>query len=364
MRRDVLLDRYKTHGRAADHRHPTVASPTGRRADAQRAAARAALAGARAEALLDTCSTRRLLRAARLPRPGCRRSPSELTALRLAVRERTRAATMFGYGPRYLHSTGQLHKGGPNTGVFVLVTATPAASTCRSRRSRFRSARSSSRRRSAISRRSTRPAAARCTCTCRRRTRSCSVARCCSSGSLDRAATSIDRGLQARSASVGLGSRTAGSRCSSDFVGLGKMGLNMVTRLARGGHDVVAFDRERGRPSRAAEAGGARGAPSLEALVAAPDAAARRLGDGARRRADRVHGAGARPHCLSAGDAIIDGGNTQLSRRRPPGGGARGAAGSHYVDAGTSGGIWGLEEGYCLMVGGDAEVCARSSRSS
>ena len=48
-----------------------------------------------------------------------------LQALRRAVRERTRAATMFGYGPRYLHSTGQLHKGGPNTGVFVLLTATP-----------------------------------------------------------------------------------------------------------------------------------------------------------------------------------------------------------------------------------------------
>jgi glucose-6-phosphate isomerase len=49
----------------------------------------------------------------------------ELHALRCAVRDRTRAATMFGYGPRYLHSTGQLHKGGPNTGVFVLISATP-----------------------------------------------------------------------------------------------------------------------------------------------------------------------------------------------------------------------------------------------
>ena len=48
----------------------------------------------------------------------------ELRAFRLAVRDRTRAATMFGYGPRYLHSTGQLHKGGPNTGVFVVVSAT------------------------------------------------------------------------------------------------------------------------------------------------------------------------------------------------------------------------------------------------
>ncbi len=50
----------------------------------------------------------------------------ELMAFRNAVRDRTRAATMFGYGPRYLHSTGQLHKGGPNTGVFVLLTADPA----------------------------------------------------------------------------------------------------------------------------------------------------------------------------------------------------------------------------------------------
>jgi len=49
----------------------------------------------------------------------------ELQALRNAVAERTQAATMFGFGPRYLHSTGQLHKGGPNTGVFVLITATP-----------------------------------------------------------------------------------------------------------------------------------------------------------------------------------------------------------------------------------------------
>ncbi len=49
----------------------------------------------------------------------------ELEALRTAVRDRTRAATMFGFGPRYLHSTGQLHKGGPNSGVFLLMTAAP-----------------------------------------------------------------------------------------------------------------------------------------------------------------------------------------------------------------------------------------------
>jgi glucose-6-phosphate isomerase len=49
----------------------------------------------------------------------------ELQTLRRGVRDRSRAATMFGYGPRYLHSTGQLHKGGPNTGVFLLISAAP-----------------------------------------------------------------------------------------------------------------------------------------------------------------------------------------------------------------------------------------------
>jgi hypothetical protein len=49
----------------------------------------------------------------------------ELQSFRCAVRDRARVATMFGYGPRYLHSTGQLHKGGPNSGVFVLISATP-----------------------------------------------------------------------------------------------------------------------------------------------------------------------------------------------------------------------------------------------
>jgi glucose-6-phosphate isomerase len=53
------------------------------------------------------------------------RLADQLHILRAQIRDRTRAATMFGYGPRYLHSTGQLHKGGPNTGVFILISATP-----------------------------------------------------------------------------------------------------------------------------------------------------------------------------------------------------------------------------------------------
>jgi len=89
-------------------------------------AARAALPNVSGDALL------RLLRAndyfALLAYLGPDRElADELHALRGAVRDRGRVATMFGYGPRYLHSTGQLHKGGPNSGVFVLISATPRA---------------------------------------------------------------------------------------------------------------------------------------------------------------------------------------------------------------------------------------------
>jgi hypothetical protein len=89
-------------------------------------AARQQLGGPRPEALLT------LLRegdyVALLAYLGPDRETAEtLRAFRMAVRDRAHAATMFGYGPRYLHSTGQLHKGGPNTGVFVLITATPQA---------------------------------------------------------------------------------------------------------------------------------------------------------------------------------------------------------------------------------------------
>jgi len=87
-------------------------------------AARATLAGRPPEAFLTLLHERDYfgLLAYLGPDPEL---AARLHALRVAVRDRTRVATMFGYGPRYLHSTGQLHKGGPNTGVFLLLTATP-----------------------------------------------------------------------------------------------------------------------------------------------------------------------------------------------------------------------------------------------
>jgi len=140
------------------------------------------------------------------------------------------------------------------------------------------------------------------------------------------------------------------------FVGLGKMGLNMVTRLERGGHQIVAYDRSAEAVGRAS-AVNASGVASLEALVGALQAP---------RHVWVMVPAGdptestvlALARLLSPGDVIIDGGNTNFhdDQRR-----AKMLAEQqlHYVDAGTSGGIWGLTEGYCLMVGGDAAVCKR-----
>jgi len=140
------------------------------------------------------------------------------------------------------------------------------------------------------------------------------------------------------------------------FVGLGRMGLNMVTRLRRGGHRIVAFDRAVDAVARA-EGVGADGADSLPDLVAklsAPRAVWIMVPAGAATEST-VTSLG---ELLSDGDVIIDGGNTNFQDdvRRAT---ALKAKGIFYIDAGTSGGIWGLQEGYCLMVGGEAAACRR-----
>jgi 6-phosphogluconate dehydrogenase len=138
------------------------------------------------------------------------------------------------------------------------------------------------------------------------------------------------------------------------FVGLGRMGLNMVTRLVRGGHTIVAYDRSADAVARAGTAG-AQGAASLDALVAAltpPRAVWVMVPSGDPTESTVA----ALADLMSPGDTIIDGGNTNFHDdvRR---GKMLAARQLHYVDAGTSGGIWGLQEGYCLMVGGEVEVC-------
>ncbi len=134
------------------------------------------------------------------------------------------------------------------------------------------------------------------------------------------------------------------------FIGLGKMGMNMVTRLRRDQHRIVAFDRSADLIKQA-DAQGCTGASSLADLVgklSAPRAVWVMVPSGAPTE-ETVQAVAA---LLQPGDTIIDGGNTRFHDD------VRRAAelktrGIHYVDAGTSGGIWGLKVGYCLMVGGE-----------
>jgi 6-phosphogluconate dehydrogenase len=141
------------------------------------------------------------------------------------------------------------------------------------------------------------------------------------------------------------------------FVGLGKMGGNMVHRIHRDSdHQVVAFDFSEEAVG-AAEGHGATGAASLEDLVSKLEVP--RLvwlmvpaGDPTQQTVDRL------AELLEPDDTIVDGGNSNWHDD------VRRAAelherGIHYVDVGTSGGVWGLEVGYCMMVGGHEESVER-----
>ncbi len=117
-----LLDRFRTHGSLPSKRPDRELG--GGVALTLSSAARQDLGGQGADAILNLVGAGDYV--ALLAYVGFERElASELHSLRRTIRDRTGAATMFGYGPRYLHSTGQLHKGGPNSGVFVLITAAP-----------------------------------------------------------------------------------------------------------------------------------------------------------------------------------------------------------------------------------------------
>jgi len=137
------------------------------------------------------------------------------------------------------------------------------------------------------------------------------------------------------------------------FIGLGRMGANMVRRLVRDGHEVVVYNRT---PEKTTEIAGegATASYSIAELVSKlekPRAVWVMVPAGDATEAQITE---LLEH-LEPGDTIIDGGNTNFHddvRRHTE----LAAKGIHYVDAGTSGGIWGLQVGYCLMVGGDAEA--------
>jgi 6-phosphogluconate dehydrogenase len=143
------------------------------------------------------------------------------------------------------------------------------------------------------------------------------------------------------------------------MIGLGRMGQNMVLRLSKAGHEVVANDRTesviRETLDLVAKQGGTKAvaAPTLKDLVArltAPRAVWLMVPAGV---VDRLLGDLA--PLLQKGDIIIDGGNScyidDIRRCKELAG-----RGIHYLDVGTSGGVWGLERGYCQMIGGDAQA--------
>jgi 6-phosphogluconate dehydrogenase len=140
------------------------------------------------------------------------------------------------------------------------------------------------------------------------------------------------------------------------LIGLGRMGGNMARRLARAGHEVVAWDRSADAVASLASQN-IPGAASIEDLVrrlTPPRAVWVMVPHGAPTE-DTVAALGER---LSPDDIVIDGGNSHFKDdvRRAK---ALAARGIHYVDAGTSGGVWGAERGYCLMVGGPREAFER-----
>jgi 6-phosphogluconate dehydrogenase len=140
------------------------------------------------------------------------------------------------------------------------------------------------------------------------------------------------------------------------MVGLGRMGGNMARRLMRGGHEVVAFATATDAVKQLASEG-ATGTTTLEDFVAklrAPRVAWVMVPAGAATE-QVVSDLAAR---MEPGDTIIDGGNSfyqddvrRMKLLQPKR--------VHYVDVGTSGGVWGLERGYCLMIGGDEAVVER-----
>ncbi|MCU1238487.1 MAG: 6-phosphogluconate dehydrogenase [Candidatus Solibacter sp.] len=136
------------------------------------------------------------------------------------------------------------------------------------------------------------------------------------------------------------------------MVGLGRMGANMARRLIRGGHDCVVFDLspKAVKDLVAEKATGANDLRDLVDKLAQPRAIWLMVPAGVvDETIDRI------APLLSAGDILIDGGNSYYidDIRR-----AKELASSqiHYVDVGTSGGVWGLERGYCMMIGGEAQV--------
>jgi len=140
------------------------------------------------------------------------------------------------------------------------------------------------------------------------------------------------------------------------MIGMGKMGLNMTLRLLRGGHRVVAFDLNPDSV-RSAQEQGAEAAGALEELrvkLAAPRAAWVMVPAG-KATEETIQSL---MQVLEPGDTILDGGNSNYKDTRRQAAAAE-REGFNFIDVGTSGGVWGLQEGYSLMIGGPEEAVER-----
>ena len=219
------------------------------------------------------------------------------------LRRRTSCVVTHGYGPRYLHSTGQLHKGGPNTGLFLQVVDDPGEELpIPGKPFGFRR-----------------------------------LIRAQAAGDFE---SLKERGRRVARVQIG------GSLVQLGMVGLGRMGANMTERLRAAGHDVKTFDPNVD----------SRTASSLEELVQQLDAP---------RSVWLMVPAGIVDSVVGELAPHLGGGRHDrrrrelLLRRRPPPLGELRERGIHYVDVGVSGGVWGRERGYCMMVGGDDEAVGR-----
>lgn len=140
------------------------------------------------------------------------------------------------------------------------------------------------------------------------------------------------------------------------MIGLGKMGANMARRLLAGGHRIVAYDPIPEAVEKLKEEGAA-AAASLEELVEdlVPPRTVWLMVPSGRATEDTIS---LLSEIMSPGDTVIDGGNSNYkdTRRRSSFLVSRGL---NFIDAGVSGGIWGLREGYCMMIGGEADIIDR-----
>jgi len=263
-----------------------------------------------------------------------------LQAIRMSVRDAKKVATCLGFGPRFLHSTGQAYKGGPNSGVFLQITCDDASDLAvPGQKYTFGVVKAAQARGdfAVLAERG-------------RRALRVHLGKNLKSGlnTLAKAVTQVYKRFSLRGDFLFTTWFTGADGMQLGMIGLGRMGANMVRRLQKNGHTCVVFDRSAETVKQLAGEG-ATGATSLDDFIQKlqkPRAIWLMVPAG-------VVDASIKDLVpkLDSDDILIDGGNSyyiddiRRAKELQP-------KGIHYVDVGTSGGVWGLERGYCQMIGG------------